>query len=256
MEIPQGGRSRPLGLPPESHQLHHFHSVGSPRGLPTVYFLRKQQSNYTRRWAREQMYICPLQGQCGSLHSVKGRDKRTSSALDCILAFGQSATSIFPFIAFTKCALILNKKLSVRPTGFLQNSNLSKHREMCSHSLRSLGYISRLLGSILRPLFQLDIYGEREPPMDSHKWQPLTPLHYVSLFSPKGASPLMDTPKANKKKTAPQSFSFYRYSNVNTSPVVGSIGFRPACLNDLINRSIVYDFCMRALCQSVRYCLE
>ena len=33
-------------------------------------------------------------------------------------------------LQITKCALILNKKLSVRPTGFLQNSNLSKQREM------------------------------------------------------------------------------------------------------------------------------
>lgn len=55
-------------------------------------------------------------------------------------------------------------------------------------------HIARLLGSILRPLFQLDIYGEPEPSMDSHFVPPLTPLHYVSLFSPKGASPLMDTP--------------------------------------------------------------
>ena len=169
---------------------------------------------------------------------------------------GNPPQAFFPLSLSEVLHLSTTLKGGECPTGFLQNSNLSKHREMCSHSLRSLGYISRLLGSILRPLFQLDIYGEREPPMDSHKWQPLTPLHYVSLFSPKGASPLMDTPKANKKKTAPQPFSFYRYSNVNTSPVVGSIGFRPACLNDLINRSIVYDFCMRALCQSVRYCLE
>lgn len=117
-------------------------------------------------------------------------------SLDCILAFLQSVTSIFPFIAFTKCALIHHPKgWRVRPTGFLQNSNLSKHREMYSHSLRSLGYISRLLGSILRPLFQLDIYGEREPPMDSHKWQPLTPLHYVPLVLQGGLHPPLTSRK-------------------------------------------------------------
>ena len=56
--------------------------------------------------------------------------KISTLCLDFILAFWQSAFSIFPFTAFTKCALILNKKLSVRPTGFLQNSNLSKQGEV------------------------------------------------------------------------------------------------------------------------------
>lgn len=152
---------------------------------------------------REQAFVLPPLGVVWVAPFRQGRSVRYHSrwsflmlphSLDCILAFWQSVISIFSFTAFTKCALIYQLRWYVRPTGFLQNSNLSKHREMCSHSLRSLGYISRLLGSILRPLFQLDIYGEREPPMDSHKWQPLTPLHYVSLFSPKGASPLMDTP--------------------------------------------------------------
>ena len=72
---------------------------------------------------------------------------------------------------------------------------------MCSHSLRSLGYISRLLGSILRPLFQLfqlDIYGEPEPSMSTHFVGIIatTSLRFVVL--PKGASPLMDTPERYK----------------------------------------------------------
>ena len=113
---------------------------------------------------------CPLLGECGSLHSVKvvqsattpvGRSLCSLTLLTAFSLFGSPSQAFFPFTAFTKCALIYHQKWYVRPTGFLQNSNLSKHRQMCSHSLRSLGYISRLLGSILRPLFQAQI--SRQP---------------------------------------------------------------------------------------------
>lgn len=69
---------------------------------------------------------------------------------------------------------------------------------MCSHSLRSLGHIYRLLGSILRPLFQLDIYGEPEPSMDSHFVRIIDTTSLRSVVLPKGASPLMDTPERYK----------------------------------------------------------
>lgn len=165
-------------------------------GEPTANPLNQLHSPLGRG---KQLSAVPLWGKCWGADERQGLPYGVSLPLvACPLTLAKFTAPIFPFTAqstWYKCALIYQLRWYVRPTGFLQNSNLSKHREMCSHSLRSLGYISRLLGSILRPLFQLDIYGEREPPMDSHKWQPLTPLHYVPLFSPKGASPLMDTPE-------------------------------------------------------------
>ena len=79
-------------------------------------------------------------------------------------------------------------------TLFLGDLLFSKQGEMCSHSLRSLGYISRLLGSILRPLFQLDIYGEREPSMDSHFVPTIATTSLRSVGSARGGNPLVDSP--------------------------------------------------------------
>ena len=152
---------------------------------------------------REQAFVLPPMGVVWVAPFRQGRSVRYHSrwsflmlphSLDCILAFLQSVTSIFPFIAFTKCALIYQLRWYVRPTGFLQNSNLSKHREMCSHSLRSLGYISRLLGSILRPLFQLDIYGEPEPSMSTHLVGIIATTSLRFVGSARGGNPLVDSP--------------------------------------------------------------
>lgn len=163
-----GAGVKPLALRSKYFRL--WQSLGSPRGLNAPFRKRVHGDAFPLNQYHSPLgrgskpLSCPSRGSVG--RSIPSRSGSIFYAAIQIRFAGSwlhkksppfALTSFSLFIAFTKCALILNQKLSVRPTRFLQNSNLSKHREMCSHSLRSLGYISRLLGSILRPLSHVQI---------------------------------------------------------------------------------------------------
>ena len=134
-----GAGVKPLALRSKYFRL--WQSLGSPRGLNAPFRKRVHGDAFPLNQYHSPLgrgskpLSCPSRGSVGrSIPSRSGSifldlplrsiQKNLHPTLDCILAFWQSVTSIFPFTAFTKCALIYQRSWYVRPTGFFAKFSL------------------------------------------------------------------------------------------------------------------------------------
>ena len=125
-----GAGVKPLALRSKYFRL--WQSLGSPRGLNAPFRKRVHGDAFPLNQYHSPLgrgskpLSCPLSGVVWVAPFRQGRSVRYHSrwsflmlphSLDFILAFWQSVTSIFPFTAFTKCALIYQLTLVCAPYG-------------------------------------------------------------------------------------------------------------------------------------------